>query len=336
MRSRSKRRRRNLLLLGLGLWLPWLGGCPNRGLLIQPVSTRRDLVESEILRDDGAVRDKVALIDVSGILMNASRWELLGKGEQPVSLLLEQLDKARKDAAVKAVILRINSPGGSVVASELMHQEISHFRKTSGKPVVAVMMDVAASGGYYVACACDEIMAQPSSVTGSIGVLMQMVDVSGTMSKIGIRTDAIASGPRKDAGSPLRALTPDERALFQNMVNDMYERFIGVVAAGRPKLDEPTIRSLADGRVYTATQALQAGLVDRITSMRETVDVAKAKAGVKRARLVTYHRPLDYKPNYYAQLPTAASGDINVIHLDAASLLNNTAPRFMYLWQPGL
>lgn len=328
-------RPRALHLLPLCLLTATLSGCFNQGLLIQPVTVRRDLVESEMWRDDRA-RDKIALIDVSGIIMNSESWELFGPGEHPVSLLLEQLDIARRDPAVKAVILRINSPGGTVVASELMHQEVMHFRK-SGKPVVAIMMDVAASGGYYLACACDEIVAQPSTVTGSIGVVMQTFDVSGTMNILGVKGDAITSGANKDAGSPFRPMKPEERDLFQNMVNDMYERFVKVVVAGRPKLDEATVRKLADGRVYTANQALASGLIDRIATMRETVGIAKQRAGIEKARLVAYHRPLDYRPNFYASQPAPAptTAAVNLVNLDLGSLLERTSPRFMYLWHPG-
>ncbi len=315
---------------------PFLCGCPNQGLLIQPVSTRRDLVETELAKDEFGARDKIALIDLSGIIMNSPRWELLSQGEQPVSLLLEEFDKASRDPAVKAVVLRINSPGGTVVASELMHQEITYFRQKTNKPVVAVMMDVAASGGYYVACACDEIIAQPSTVTGSIGVIMQMFDLTGTMNIIGVRPDAITSGPNKDAGSPFRTMKPEERELFQKMVYDMYGRFVKVVVAGRPKLDEATVRKLADGRVYTAGQALEVGLIDRIATMRDAVDTAKSKAGIKKARLVTYHRPLEYKPNYYAAAPNGPSGDVNLLRIDSNAFMNQMTPRFMYLWQPGM
>lgn len=314
----------------------WLSGCSAPSLLITPVSSSRELVESELLREAPLAGDKIAVIDVSGIIRNAPEFQFFGEGEQPVSLLLEQLEKARKDPAVKAVILRINSPGGGVVASGLMHDEILHFRKRSRKPVVAVMMDVAASGGYYIACACDEIVAQPSTITGSIGVIMQMIDVSGTMNLIGIKSDAITSGVHKDSGSPLRPMRPEERELFQQIVADMYERFIRVVAAGRPKLDEARIRELADGRVYTAGQALEHGLIDRIATMRETIDTTKYRVGARKIRLVGYHRAAEYKGTYYARAPQTPGGDVNVLNLDVARVLRDTTPQFMYLWQPGL
>ena len=206
-------KKQTIVSLGLVAWT-LASGCAPTGFMITPVSMRRDLVETELSRDSFFASDKIVLIDVSGTLANAPRGQLLGSGEHPVSLLMEQLDKAREDPRVKAAILRINSPGGTVAASELMHDEIMHFKK-SGKPIVAVMMDVAASGGYYIACACDDIAAQPSTITGSIGVIMQMFDVSGILNGLGIHSDAIISGEFKDAGSPLREMKARERELFQ-------------------------------------------------------------------------------------------------------------------------
>jgi len=311
-----------------------IGACTPPSLLITPVSSRRELVETELSRDAAFTRSKIALIDVSGVIQNAASSSFFSDGEHAVSLFVEQLDKARRDPAVKAVVLRINSPGGTVVASELMHDEISEFRR-GGKPVIAVMMDVAASGGYYIACACDEIYAQPSTITGSIGVVMLLVDVSGTMMKIGLKADAITSGPHKDTGSPFRAMRPEERELFEKIVQDMYGRFVKVVDEGRPKLDEAAVRKLADGRVYTASQALEAGLIDRIATLRDAIAAAKERAGAKSARVVAYHRPYSYRPNYYAQAPVDSTGDINLLKMNWPSDLLPASPQFLYLWRPG-
>ena len=317
-----------LVTLGLSLT-----ACLPGSLLVTPVSGRRNLVETVVRRDSRFAAAKIALIDVTGVLVNAPKPQLLGEGEHPVSLLLEQLDKARRDRAVKAAILRINSPGGSVVASELMHDEIRHFRE-SGKPIIAVMMDVGASGGYYIACACDEILAQPSTVTGSIGVLMQTLDISATLKMIGVRTEAITSGDYKDAGSLLRPMRPDERALFQQVIDEMYERFVQVVAEGRAPLDEEAVRAVADGRVYLAPRALELGLIDRIATIRETVEALKRRLGITNVRLVTYHRPSTYKPTYYARTPGLLTGDVNLINVDLPRYPPALTPRFMYLWSP--
>ena len=310
-------------------------GCNAPSFLITPVTSSRNLVETVLQKETLFGGDKIVLIDVSGVLMNSEQSQFFSRGEHPVSLLLEQLDKARRDAAVKAVILRINSPGGSVVASELMYDEVKYFKKKTGKPVIALMMDVAASGGYYIACACDEIVAQPSTVTGSIGVIMQLFDVSNTMAKIGVKSEAITSGRMKDAGSPFRQMQPEERALFQDIVNEMYERFVKVVSAGRPNLDEEQVRALADGRVYTASQAKEVGLIDDIRTMRDTISRLKTRIGADKIRLVTYHRPANYKPNYYASAPRQNSRDVNLLKLDLSDWAHLGTPRFMYLWQPG-
>ncbi|HNQ23652.1 MAG TPA: signal peptide peptidase SppA [Phycisphaerae bacterium] len=313
----------------------FLTGCPGQSWLITPVTSRRELTETRIHRDAWPALDKVAVIDVTGIIRNTRPARLLGEGEQPVSLLAEELDKARRDPLVKAVILRINSPGGTVTASELMHDEIRRFRKC-GKPVIAVLMDVAASGGYYIACACDEIIVHRTTITGSIGVIVQMFDISGTMQLVGVKSDAITSGPRKDSGSPFRAMTPEERALFQQVVNELYDRFVEVVREGRPALDETQVRSLADGRIYTARQALEAGLVDRIGTWHDALDAARQRSGAKRVRAVLYHRPLDYRPNYYAAAPTLLPTEVNLVGLNVGQALESAAPEFLYLWQPGV
>jgi protease-4 len=312
-----------------------LPGCKAPSLLITPVSGRKELVETSILRDGAMSRDKIVLIEVSGLIRNSDSGFILNPRDNPVSVLLEHLDKASCDDSVKAVILRINSPGGTVVASELMHDEIVHFREKTGKPVVAVMMDLATSGGYYIACACDEIVAQPSTVTGSIGVLMLMFDASGTMNKIGLRSEAITSGRYKDAGSPLRPLAPEERELFRTMVVDMYERFVTVVRAGRPRLSEDAVRKLADGRVYTATQALDAGLIDRIASLREVTCGLRDELGLRGVKLVTYQRPYEYTPNYYASAPAGpASSNVNFLNINVPGAFLPRAPEFLYLWAP--
>lgn len=311
----------------------FLTGCQPTGFKIMPVPVDRSLKERQLMRDPGFVSAKIALIDVDGVLMNAPAQELLSKGEHPVSFLTEKLEAAREDRAVKGVILRINSPGGSVTASEIMYSEIKRFR-AGGKPVLAMMMDVAASGGYYIACGCDEIMAHPTSVTGSIGVIMQTFNLEGTLTKLGITTDAIKSGPLKDAGSPLRAMRPDERVVFQEIINAMYMRFVDVVCEGRPQLTRERVLELADGRVYTAQQALEDGLIDRIGSLREAIDRAKAMAGISACRVVTYQRPFAWHPNIYAHAPDEleSAQASSLIDLDLPSWLKFGNPRLMYLW----
>ncbi len=306
-------------------------GCMPKGLLIIPVSPDRRVVEAELIHE-AWLAPKIAVIDLDGVIVNASRSGLLSDGEHPVSALLEKLDAAAADRAVKAVILRINSPGGSVAASEYMHQELMRFRAETNKPVLAAMMDVAASGGYYVACACDEIWAHRSTVTGSIGVLMQLFDVTGTMAKIGVTPTTIKSNELKAGGSPFEKLSARDREVFQGIINGMYEEFIAVVVAGRPELSEDRIRQLADGRVYTAQQAFDSGLVDHLGSFRDVIEEAKRRVGVKQANVVTYSRPHAHVPNFYARSPFEAN--VNIVNLDMPRWLRGGGAKFMYLWAP--
>ena len=320
-------------VLGLGALVTTIG-CVPPSFVITPVATRKQLVESELWRDSRWARDKIVVVDLSGVFINGRKPQMLGEGEHTVSLLAEQLDKARRDPRVKAVVLKINSPGGTVTASDLMHNEITAF-KASGKPVIAVMMDVAASGGYYVACACDEIVAHPTTITGGIGVIMQMFDVSGMMSIIGVKSDAIVSGVHKDTGSPFRPLRTEERGILQGIVNDMHRQFVAVVKAGRPQLDEEELLAATDGRVFSAPEALRLGLIDRIATLREVFASTKRLVGAKRVRVVTYHRPLAYRPNFYARVPGIPGGNVYVLNFHLPLLLGGVTPQPLYLWQPG-
>ncbi len=309
-----------------------LAGCsPSGGFKITPVPADQSLRERIVHRARGWVSDRIAIIDVSGVLMNARDQGLLSEGEHAVSLLVEKLDAAASDKRVKAVILRINSPGGTVAASETLYEEIKSFRAKTGKPVIAFFQDVAASGGYLIACAADEIIAQRGSVTGSIGVVMLTVDLSGTLSKLGVRTEAIKSGPYKDAGSPFRSMRSEERKVFQDLVDGFYQHFLEVVASGRPKLTVEKIATLADGRVYSAQQALEVGLIDRIGTLREAIEIAKERAGIETAHAVLYHRPLAWSPTMYAATPSPAPQTINLFNINLPTFWTK-APQFMYIW----
>lgn len=192
--------------------------------------------------------------------------------------VVEQLERARKDEAVKAVVIRINSPGGSAAASEEIYKQILIVRKT--KPVYASMGDVAASGGYYIASACDRIYANGSTITGSIGVIMEATDLSGLFDKIGVDVQTIKSGKYKDMGSPSRALTPEEKQLIQGMIDDTYQQFVDAVSAGR-KMPRARVMELATGRIYTGRQARNLNLVDEIGGLRDAVLAAGKAGGIK-------------------------------------------------------
>jgi protease-4 len=314
-----------------------VNGCGPASFLITPVSPSVRLQEKEVLRESVWASKKIALIDVTGVISNAQAPSLFGPaGDNPVVRFKEKLDKAAGDRHVRAVVLRINSPGGGVTASALMYDELVRFKKKTGKPVITYMMDVAASGGYYLACATDKIFAHRTTVTGSIGVIMISPDLSGAMKKLGIRANVIKSGKMKDAGSPFRAMETDDRALFQTMIDGMYERFLEVVAAGRPGIDKNKLREIADGRVYGALEAKTHGLIDEIGGIHDAIAAARSAAdlGDRKIVVVEYARRMDYRPNVHAR--TADTGvQVNLVHIALPDWLRSPSPQFMYLWAPG-
>ncbi|MHC4619407.1 MAG: signal peptide peptidase SppA [Planctomycetota bacterium] len=312
-------------------------GCGDSAFVVRPVPASLELQETEIDRDKGwFVEDKIAVIDVDGLMANRQEGGLLSSGDNPVSLFVEKLDKARKDSDVKAVVLRLNSPGGTVGASDIMYHRLQEFKKESRKPVVACMLDVAASGAYYLACGCDGIVAQPTSITGSIGTIIQTISFEGTMKKLGIEAVAIKSGSLKDMASPLRDLSEEEREVLQGIITEFYEQFVKVVDDGRKDLAEEKVRALADGRVYTAKEALEQGLIDRVGYPSDGIAWAKELAGVTKSRVVIYHRPVGYKPNIYS-LDTGTGGGVGaLINVELPDWLVAEGTQFLYLWQPGV
>jgi protease-4 len=238
---------------------------------------------------------------------------------------------AAKDRAVKAVVLRIHSPGGTATASEILYGEIQRFKAKKQVPVVAQLMGIATSGAYYAAMAADSVYAHPTTVTGSIGVIFMGVNVSGLMDKLGVADQTITTGPYKDVGSPLRRMTPEDRALVQGVLNDLYQRFVQVVATGRPQLPAARVSALADGRIYSATQAQANGLIDGIADLPNTIDETRRRAGLEEARVVSYHRRREWRDNLYT-LPQGWG----TLTLEPTTLLNLLqAPTFAYLWWPG-
>src|SRR5207249_10158147 len=220
-----------------------------------------------------------------------------------VARIKDELTLAAEDEHIKALLLRINSPGGTVTASDIIYHEIMAFKQKRKIPVVAVIMDLGASGGYYIAVTGDRIIAHPTSVTGSVGVIMLRVSAEGLLQKIGVEASAIKSGAKKDIGSPFRPMTEDERAIFQSMINGFFSRFLEVVTKGRKALPADQLKLIADGRVLTGPQAVQLGLVDQVGYLDDGIAAAKQLAGLADARVVMYVRPGTYKNNIYSQAP---------------------------------
>ncbi len=320
-----------LLLPALSLIL--VTGCSIPSFLVTPVSHPTALEEEVVQPGRGFRSGKIAIVEVEGMLLNARSEGLLGSHENPVSIFVQQLDQAEADASVKAVILRINSPGGTVSASDVMYQRVLQFKTRSRKPVIASAQDVAASGSYYISCAADEIIVQPTSIVGSIGVIFNTFDLSGTLNKIGAKTEAIKSGPLKDMGSLFRPLEQPERQVMQQIVNEFFDRFRTIVRTHR-KLDDARLDAVTDGRVFTGHQAVLAGLADRTGLLEDAIAAAKELAKDPNAKVIIYKRPHGYGGSIYASGSTPApAGSVLQLKLPPSTATLPTG--FYYLWEPG-
>ena len=272
----------------------------------------------------GEGHDKILLMDLSGLMMESPKrglWSLLGKAAEP-SRVKEELEKARKDERIKAVVLRINSPGGTVSGADMIYHEISQFKAERQVPVVACFMGLAASGGYYVAMAADEIVAHPTTLTGSIGVVAMKLNLKGLMNKVGLEQETVKSGPWKDFWSPFKPANEAEKQMMQAIIDDFYRQFVHLVEQGR-KLSYQEVKKVADGRIFTAAQARDLKLVDKVGYLEDAVQAAKKRAALSEARVVMYQRPDSYRPTVYSLGP---------------ELFADMGPQFLYLWglEPGL
>ncbi len=281
----------------------------------------------------GSGSAKILLVELSG-LISALEEDGFIERPSPVARIKEELMHAAEDDRIKGLVLRINSPGGTVTASDVIYHELRLFKEKRKVPIIASIMDVGASGGYYVAAAADKIVAHPSSVTGSVGVIMLTMNARGLMEKVGLEATAVTSGPKKDMGSPFRAMTPEERAIFQSVIDSFYDRFLTVVRENRRFLSPEEVRKLADGRIYSGEQAKTLGLVDSIGYLDDAIEMAKRQAGLKDARVVAYRRPGEYRPNIYAHMLGGGSGWPTLAGLDLMGMLRGGTPQFMYLWMP--
>jgi len=211
--------------------------------------------------------DRIALIRIEGVILDAQ--ETLG-----------ELKKFSENPSVKAIVLRIDSPGGGVVPSQEIYDAVRRVRTKSNKAVIASMGSVAASGGYYIAAATDRIVANPGTLTGSIGVIMEMANVEGLLQKIGVEGVVVKSGKYKDVGSPLRKMSDEERGLLQTVMDDVHKQFIEAVAEGR-SLEVPEVQALADGRIFTGRQAKAAKLVDELGNLDDAIQLAADVVGIE-------------------------------------------------------
>jgi protease IV len=293
-------------------------------------------LEEKVIEGDG--ERKLLIADVSGFISEKEPGGIGMVQDKPstVAQMKEILAKAEKDDDIAGVILRINSPGGTVAASDIIYHEIQQFESRKKVPVYACITSLGTSGAYYIAAASDMIIAHPVAVTGSIGVVLLNFNIEGLLDKVGITEKTIKSGAKKDIMSPFRPSTPEEQKIMQNIIDSFAARFRGVILARKNnRLDEKELEKLADGRIYTANQALAAGLIDRVEYLDDAIKDMKKALGLKEAKVVTYYRPGGYKGSIYSAAAPGSPSAINLINIDTGSLEMLSSPQFLYMWRGG-
>jgi protease-4 len=283
---------------------------------------------------EGRGSDKVLLIPMYGIITDTPKERFLTQSQSMVEKVMSQLKKAEKDDHIKAVLFEINSPGGTITASDILYHEISSFKERTGKKIAVSMMDLATSGAYYVSLPADLITAHPTTITGSVGVLFLQPKVMGLMDKIGISVDVKKFGKNKDMGTPLRDSSEEEQRFMQKSVNDMGERFIRLVQRHR-KPNEQAMAEISTARIFSADDALKLGLVDKVCYLSDAIRESKKLAGMAAdARVIVYRRTEYSEDNYYNISGASSEGlNISTVNIELSEIFGLRSG-FYYLW-PG-
>ncbi len=285
----------------------------------------------------GEEKGKVLVIPIRGTISDAPKRQFIITRPSMVQEVVSQLRKAEKDPEVKALLLKINSPGGSVTASDILYNEIVAFKQKTKAKVVVAMMGVAASGGYYISLPADYILAHPTSVTGSVGVLFLRPDVTGLMDKIGIGVEVSKTGKNKDMGSPFRQATAEERKIIKDLIDQLGKRFLDRIAEHR-KIDPESLKEISSARIFLADDALKLGMVDRVGYIAEAVSLAKKLAELpENAKVIVYRRTEYPDDNLYNTSTSHYEGrGLSIVSLDLPASLTSFQAGFYYLWQPGV
>ena len=290
-------------------------------------------LQEKVIEGEGP--GKILVTDISGVLAYEEKKKESSFREEVnlVTRVKEELGKAAADSEIKALILRIQSPGGTVNASDLIHHEILEFKKRRNVTVVACFLGMATSGGYYVATAADHIVAQPTTLTGSIGTIALKFNVEGLMEKVGVEEETVKSGDKKDMWSPFRPASQEEKKILQGIIDEYQAKFLEVVRAGRKNMTEADLATVKDGRILSGIQAFKLRLVDQLGYLNDAVQWAKNAVGMEQAKVVMYHRPGTYVDNIYSMSQGEAWSWVE--RLQGGELLpQRQTPQFMYLWIP--
>lgn len=277
----------------------------------------------------GTEKDKILLVPIKGIISDKSVEGVFFSTQGIVEMVKLSLDQATSDDFVRAVIFEVDSPGGGITASDIIYNNIVNFKNKTGKSVIVYMQDVAASGGYYVSVAADKIIAHPTTITGSIGVIMPMINVAGLIGKYGIEDKSIKSGLMKDIGSPLKHMLPAEENVLSEIVMEMYMRFVTIIANER-KLPIDYIKSLADGRIFTGRQALENGLIDQVGYLDDAIKLTKDIVGLEKASIIRYQKKFGFGDIFKVMVSRVFANPEITIKLDEFSREHLSKP--MYLW----
>jgi protease-4 len=309
------------------------GGCGGLHVNVGAES-KKEALKEHVLEGRGA--GKVLVIPIRGFLSDAPKTGFLSDHPSVVEEVASQLRLAEKDDAIRAVVLEIDSAGGSTTASDMLYHEITGFKERTGVRVVAVLMDVAASGGYYVALAADHIVAHPTTITGSIGVIFIAPKVSGLMEKLGLALEVSKSGKEKDMASPFRPSTEEEKRILQGVTDGLGRKFLDLTAARRT-IGPKAMADISGARIYLAEEALELKLIDRIGYMDDALSEAKDLAGLpKGAKVVAYRRGKYPDDNIYnTAMSNSGSGTSPLAGLTLPDILPALHPGFYYLWTPG-
>jgi protease-4 len=272
------------------------------------------------------------VLDIEGLITSLAVPGALSREGDILSQVYARLEKASADPLVRGIILRLDTPGGEVTASDIVYHELLKFKENTGRPVIGLMMSTAASGGYYIAQACDFIVAHPSTITGSIGVISIFPSAEGLLSKIGVKVTVVKSGEMKDAGSTFREMTPKDREIFQGIIDELYQNFLEVISKNKLRpLSGEELRAIADGRIYTASQALRLKLIDEIGYFDSALKKVLASASLKQAKVIAYSYYPKRKTNLYAAALAAPQPfESKVLDRYFPSLKSG----FYYLWIP--
>ncbi len=283
---------------------------------------------------DGEGPGKILIVEVDGIINNQKDESFMGNTLDlgMVEKIRSIIEKAGKDKEIEALLVKVNSPGGTVTASDIIFHLLNEYKEKTRVKIYVQVMDLAASGGYYVAIAGDEIIAHPTSLIGSIGVIALKVNLKELMAKVGVNWEIVKSGDKKDFMSPFRSFTKEERELFQNTIDRFHKRFVTTIADNRSELDISQVQALADGRIFDAEQAKDLKLIDRIGYVTDTIKKIRTDLNNTKLKLVVYHRSNDYQGNIYSQFQKPTS--FNMINLDLGFNPNSLSPYFLYIWSP--